>query len=70
MRTQMRSLFVELAEKADLKDAAQLGNQLSMLYDGAGVGAAQEGGTAAITMARAIAKSLLDAAAHSRARSE
>jgi AcrR family transcriptional regulator len=62
-RTWLRSVFTELAEAAGARDAAQLGRQLALLYDGAAVAARmdQDRSGAAIAIRAAVA-ALLDAA--------
>ena len=61
-RTWMRALFVDLAEQAGVADAATLGRQLHLLYDGAGVTARMDRDPSAAATAKAAATVLLDAA--------
>jgi AcrR family transcriptional regulator len=56
-------LFTELARDAGAGDPERLGRQLVVLYDGATVGAAMDGGDEPARTARAMAEALLDAQA-------
>ncbi len=56
-----RGLYTELAREAGVTDPDEVGHRLMLLYDGAMVGAAMEGGASAAKMARAMAEELLDA---------
>ena len=61
-RTWQRDLFVKLAREAGVAGAAGLASQLMLLYDGAIVAATMDRDPAAVTVARAVATTLLDAA--------
>lgn len=61
-RTDIRALFTELARQAGASDPAQLGRQLQLLYDGAGLSAQLDRDPRAAAAARAAAEALLDAA--------
>ena len=56
-------LFTELARDAGASDPERLGRQLVVLYEGATVGGAMDGGSGPARTARAIAEALLDAQA-------
>ncbi len=60
-RAWTRGLYTDLAREAGVTDPDQVGRRLMMLYDGAMVGAAMDGGAAAPKLARAMAEELLDA---------
>jgi AcrR family transcriptional regulator len=60
-RAWTRGLYTELARQAGVSDPDEVGRRLVLLYDGAMVGAAMEGGAAAAKVARAMAEELLDA---------
>ena len=55
-----RGLYTDLARQAGVSDPDQVGRRLMLLYDGAMVGAAMEGGAGAAKLARAMAEELLD----------
>jgi AcrR family transcriptional regulator len=57
-----RSLFVDLARDAGVKDPELVGRQLEMLYDGAMVAARVDGTADAAAVAKQTATALLDAA--------
>jgi AcrR family transcriptional regulator len=59
-RTWARSLYTDLAREAGVSDPDEVARRLVLLYDGAMVGAAMEGGVAAAKMARRMAEELLD----------
>jgi AcrR family transcriptional regulator len=61
-RAWTRSLFAELCRAAGAADPDQLARQLSLLYDGAMVGARMDRDLAAAAAARAVAATLVDAA--------
>ena len=56
-----RGLYTDLARQAGITDPDEVGRRLMLLYDGAMVGAAMDGGAAAAKRARAMAEELLDA---------
>ena len=56
-----RGLYTDLARAAGVADPEEVGRRLTLLYDGAMVGAAMDGGAAAPKLARAMAEELLDA---------
>jgi len=62
----VRSLFTELARAAGAADPEPLAQQLVMLYDGATVAAQMDRDTTAAKAARAMAATLIDAAAQPR----
>jgi AcrR family transcriptional regulator len=62
-RAWVRSLFSDLARKADLNDPKRLAQQLVLLYDGAGIAAWMDRDPGAAAAARAVATALVDAAA-------
>ncbi len=55
-----RGLYTDLAREAGATDPEEVGRRLMLLYDGAMVGAAMDGGVAAPKLARAMAEELLD----------
>ncbi len=55
-----RGLYTDLARAAGVTDPEEVGERLMLLYDGAMVGAAMDGGAAAAKVARAMAEELLD----------
>ena len=59
------ALFTDLAREAGAADAAALGRQLQMLYDGAAIAADVDGNPAVAATARAMAVLALDAAGRS-----
>src|SRR4051794_3107919 len=59
-RAWARGLFTDLARQAGVSDSDEVGRRLMLLYDGAMVGAAMEGGAGAPKLARAMAEELLD----------
>ena len=59
----MRNLFTDLARDAGAPDPAALATQLMLLYDGANIAARIDRNPAAAADARAVAATLLDAAA-------
>ena len=61
-RSWTRALFTDLAEQAGAADPAGLAAQLVVLYDGSTVGARMDRSTAAVSVARTVAATLLDAA--------
>jgi AcrR family transcriptional regulator len=61
-RAWVRGLFTELAEQAEVPDAASLARRLHLLYDGAGVSARMDHDPDAAVASRAAAEVLLDAA--------
>lgn len=61
-RTEILSLLTELARQAGAPDAATLGRQLQMLYDGGGLSAHLDRDPAAANASRAAAETLLDTA--------
>lgn len=65
-RAWVRELMAALAAEDHVQDPEQLAGQVAVLYDGALIGAAMEGDGAAITHARALAASLVAAAARSK----
>ena len=62
-RDWLRSLFVDLAKESDVADPERLGQQLVLLYDGAGIAAWMDRDPGAAAAARAAATALVDAAA-------
>jgi AcrR family transcriptional regulator len=60
-RAWIRALFTALARELDVADPDLVGGQLALLYDGAIVGASMDRNPDAVTDARAMAESLLDA---------
>lgn len=60
-RAWARGLYTDLARQAGVSDPGEVGRRLMLLYDGAMVGAAMEGGADAARIARAMAEELLDA---------
>jgi AcrR family transcriptional regulator len=62
-RAWVRSLFSDLARKADLNDPKRLAQQLVLLYDGAGIAAWMDRDPGAAAAAHAVATALVDAAA-------
>lgn len=60
-RTWLRSTLVELGRAGGAKDPVRLGQKLTLLYDGAVVAAQMDGDPSAVTVAREIVASLLDA---------
>ncbi len=56
-----RRLYTDLARQVGVSDPEAVGRRLMLLYDGAMVGAAMEGGAGAAKTARAMAQELLDA---------
>jgi AcrR family transcriptional regulator len=65
-RAWVRSLFTELARAAGAADPEALAQQLVMLYDGATVAAQMDRDSTAAEAARAMAATLIDAAAQPR----
>jgi AcrR family transcriptional regulator len=65
-RSWISDRFTELARSAGAADPAELGRQLTMLYDGATIAAAMDQDMAAATRARAMAALVIDAATASR----
>jgi AcrR family transcriptional regulator len=61
-RAEVRQLFTELAGQAGASEPKQLGKQLQLLYDGAGLSAQMDRDPAAAASAKAAAEALLDAA--------
>jgi AcrR family transcriptional regulator len=61
-RAFMRTLFTNLAREAGVLGAEALGEQLVLLYDGAGVAAHSDGNSNAPLVARALARQLVSAA--------
>jgi AcrR family transcriptional regulator len=61
-RTWIRSLFSELAHQAGAADPDQLGRQLHLLYDGAGLTARMDHDPDIATATRSAVETLLDAA--------
>ena len=61
-RAWQRDLFVKLAREAGVADARGFASRLMLLYDGAIVAATMDRDPAAVTVARAVATTLLDAA--------
>ncbi len=59
-RAWTRGLYTDLAREAGVTDPEAVGRRLVLLYDGAMVGAAMEGGVAAAKLARVMAEELLD----------
>ena len=59
-RAWTRGLCTDLAREAGVTDPEAVGRRLVLLYDGAMVGAAMEGGVAAAKLARVMAEELLD----------
>jgi AcrR family transcriptional regulator len=59
-RAWTRGLYTDLARQAGVSDPDEVGRRLMLLYDGAMVGAAMEGGAGAPKLARAMAEELLD----------
>lgn len=59
-RAWTRGLYADLAREAGATDPEEIGRRLMLLYDGAMVGAAMDGGAAAAKLARAMAEELLD----------
>jgi AcrR family transcriptional regulator len=59
-RAWTRGLYTDLAREAGVTDPEEVGRRLMLLYDGAMVGAAMDGGAAAPRLARAMAEELLD----------
>ena len=57
----MRDLFVQLATDLGARDPVQLGQRLSLLYDGAIIAAWMNSDPGAPVAARQVAESLLDA---------
>jgi AcrR family transcriptional regulator len=66
-RAWLRGLFTDLARELGADDAERLGRELTLLYDGATVGASMDRDPSRAADARAIAASLLDARAPGRA---
>lgn len=64
-RAWTQALFTDLAREAGAVDAAALGRQLLMIYDGAAIAADVDGNHGAGATARALAVLALDAASHS-----
>jgi AcrR family transcriptional regulator len=60
-RTQIRTLFTELAKQAGASDPRKLARQLQVIYDGAGLAARMDRDPTIATTARAAAETLLDA---------
>jgi AcrR family transcriptional regulator len=58
----LHELFTTLAGEAGARNPAALAQQLMLLYDGAVIAAQMDGDVDAVTAARALAASLLDAA--------
>jgi AcrR family transcriptional regulator len=61
-RTWMHGLFVQLAREAGAGDPKELAQHLTLLYDGAGIGAWLDRDPGADTAARTVAGMLVDAA--------
>jgi len=61
-RAWLRELFTSLARELGVKDAKRLGARLTMLYDGATVGASTDRELSAVSEARAVAQLLIDQA--------
>ncbi|HEX4354458.1 MAG TPA: TetR/AcrR family transcriptional regulator [Polyangiales bacterium] len=59
-RAWVRDLFTELSRELGASDAAQLGRQLTLLYDGATIGASMDRTTSSVSEARALARTLID----------
>ena len=66
-RAWIRELFTRLAKEAGARNAAALGQQLMLLYDGALGQAQMDGNLEAARTAKAMAAALLDAAVAARA---
>lgn len=62
-RAWMRELFTQLSREAGARNAPALAQQLVLIYDGAITAASMDGNTEAAATARALAASLVDAAA-------
>ncbi|HZZ48756.1 MAG TPA: TetR/AcrR family transcriptional regulator [Pseudonocardia sp.] len=61
-RTDIRSLFGQLAAELEVPDADSLARQLQLIYDGAGLAARMDRDPSIAAAARAAAETLLDAA--------
>ena len=61
-RAWVRALFVDLATEAGAKDPAALAQQLTVLYDGAGISAWMDHDPSVAAASRSIAQMLVDAA--------
>jgi AcrR family transcriptional regulator len=61
-RTWVRALFVDLATEAGARDPAALAQQLTVLYDGAGISAWMDHDPSVAAASRSIAQMLVDAA--------
>jgi AcrR family transcriptional regulator len=61
-RTWVRSMFLDLAQQAGARDPKALAQQLTLLYDGAGISAWMDRDPSAENAARAVAVALVDAA--------
>ena len=61
-RSWVRALFVDLATEAGAKDPAALAQQLTVLYDGAGISAWMDHDPSVAAASRSIAQMLVDAA--------
>jgi hypothetical protein len=59
-RTWVRALFVDLATEAGAKDPAALAQQLTVLYDGAGISAWMDHDPSVAAASRSIAQMLVD----------
>jgi AcrR family transcriptional regulator len=62
-RAWVRSLFIELARGAGVRDAEQAGRRLALLYDAAVTGSSMDRDPSLAREARAMAEELLDASA-------
>ncbi len=60
-RAWLRGLFTSLAAEVGAKDPERLGARLTMLYDGATIGASLDGRAKAVTEARELANELITA---------
>jgi AcrR family transcriptional regulator len=67
-RAWMRNLFTDLARECGAKDAARLGRQLALVYDGAITASSMERGPEPAREARSMAEMLLDAHVMTRTR--
>jgi AcrR family transcriptional regulator len=61
-RAWIREMFTELARRLAVPDPAELGRQLQMVYDGAGLSARMDHDPSIAAAARSAAEALLDAA--------
>jgi AcrR family transcriptional regulator len=64
-RDEIRALLTRLADEAGAPDAAALGRQLQLIYDGAGLSARMDRDPSVAVAARAAAAALLDTALES-----